>query len=86
MAQTGEAGERPVEEMSFEAAMAELEAVVTRLESGDVALDESIRLYERGAQLKARCDAKLQEAEQKVARITLDEQGRPTGTKPLDEA
>ena len=42
----------PVEEMSFEAAMAELEKVLGQLERGDVALDESISLYERGAKLK----------------------------------
>lgn len=73
----------PVDEMSFEVAMAELEQVLGQLERGDVALDESIALYERGAQLKARCDAKLKEAEEKVAAITLDGDGNPVGTKPL---
>jgi len=74
----------PVGEMSFEAAMAELEAVLGKLERGDVALDESISLYERGAALKARCDAKLKEAEEKVAAITLDADGNPAGLKPVD--
>ncbi|SDY39247.1 exodeoxyribonuclease VII small subunit [Citreimonas salinaria] len=74
----------PVEEMSFEAAMAELEQVVSKLERGDVALDESIALYERGAALRKRCDAKLSEAEEKVAAITLDAEGNPTGTKPAE--
>ena len=73
-----------VEEMSFEDAIKELEAVVGQLERGDVALDESIALYERGAALKARCEAKLKEAEEKVAKITLGEGGAPTGTAPLD--
>lgn len=73
-----------VVEMSFEQAMAELEQVLGQLERGDVALDESIALYERGALLKARCDAKLKEAEEKVAAITLDGDGNPVGTKPLD--
>ena len=73
--------EKPVEQMSFEEAMRELEAVVTHLERGDVALEQSIALYERGAALKARCEAKLKEAEEKVAQITLDGQGQPTGTK-----
>lgn len=76
--------EAPVEEMSFEQAMAALEQVVSQLESGDVALEESIRLYERGAALKARCAKKLAEAEEKVAAITLDDAGKPTGTQPLD--
>ncbi len=73
-----------VSEMSFEDAMKELEQVVGQLERGDVALDASIALYERGAALKARCEAKLKEAEEKVAKITLDGQGQPTGTAPLD--
>ena len=76
--------EQPVDEMSFEDAMKELEAVVGQLERGDVALEESIRLYERGAALKARCEARLLEAEEKVARITLGDGGTPTGTAPLD--
>ncbi len=74
----------PVEEMTFEAAMAELEKVLGQLERGDVALDESIALYERGAALKARCEAKLKEAEEKVAAITLDGDGNPTGTTPVE--
>ncbi|MEM6306529.1 MAG: exodeoxyribonuclease VII small subunit [Pseudomonadota bacterium] len=72
-----------VEDMTFEAAMAELEKVVTQLEQGDVALDASIALYERGAALKAHCAAKLQAAEEKVAAITLNTDGQPTGTAPL---
>ena len=72
------------EKMSFEEAIKELEAVVAQLERGDVALDDSIALYERGARLKARCEAKLKEAEEKVAKITLGENGEPKGTAPLD--
>jgi exodeoxyribonuclease VII small subunit len=74
----------PVDEMSFEQAMAELEQVLTQLERGDVALDDSIKLYERGAALKARCEAKLKEAEEKVAAITLDKDGNPTGLTPVE--
>ncbi len=73
-----------VETMSFEDAIKELETVVGQLERGDVALDESIALYERGAALKARCEAKLKEAEEKVAKITLGEGGAAKGTAPLD--
>ncbi|SHH47496.1 exodeoxyribonuclease VII small subunit [Cognatishimia maritima] len=76
--------ETPVEEMSFEQAMAELEQVVNQLERGDVALENSITLYERGAALKARCEAKLKEAEEKVAAITLDANGEPNGLKPVE--
>lgn len=76
--------EKPVEEMSFEEAMKELETVVDQLERGDVALNESIALYERGAKLKKRCEDELKRAEEKVAAITLDADGNPTGTKPVE--
>lgn len=75
---------KPVEEMSFEEAMAELERVVGQLERGDVPLEDSIKLYERGAALKKRCEAKLKEAEEKVAVITLDADGQPAGTKAVE--
>ena len=73
-----------VEQMTFEDAIKELEGVVAKLERGDVALDASIALYERGAALRARCEKKLAEAEEKVAKITLGEGGVPNGTVPLD--
>lgn len=76
--------DKPIGEMSFEEAIRELEQVVTALDRGDVALEDSIKLYERGAALKARCEAKLKEAEEKVAQITLDAGGQPTGTTPAE--
>ncbi|GHF32930.1 exodeoxyribonuclease VII small subunit [Seohaeicola zhoushanensis] len=76
--------ERPVNEMSFEEAMKELESVVDALERGDVALDASIALYERGALLKKRCEDELKRAEEKVAAITLGADGAPTGLKPVE--
>lgn len=76
--------DKPVGEMSFEEAMKELETVVGQLERGDVALEDSIKLYERGAELKKRCEAKLKEAEEKVAAITLDGDGNPAGLKPVE--
>ncbi|MAY85273.1 MAG: exodeoxyribonuclease VII small subunit [Pseudooceanicola sp.] len=74
----------PVTDLSFEQAMKELESVVDKLERGDVALDQSISLYERGAALKKRCEDELKRAEEKVAAITLDGNGAPTGTKPVE--
>lgn len=74
----------PVSELSFEQAMAELEKVVGQLERGDVALDDSIALYERGALLKKHCEDKLKAAEEKVAAITLDGDGNPAGLKPVE--
>ncbi len=78
--------DKPVKELSFEEAMGELEKVVAQLERGDVALDASIKLYERGAALKAHCETRLKAAEEKVAQITLGEGGQPTGTTPVDPA
>ncbi len=76
--------DKPVSEMSFEEAMNALETVVGQLERGDVPLEDSIKLYERGAELKKRCETKLKEAEEKVAAITLGEGGIPTGTTPVE--
>jgi exodeoxyribonuclease VII small subunit len=76
--------EKAVGDMSFEEAMAELERVVGQLESGNVDLEKSISLYERGAALKAHCEARLKAAEEKVAQITLDANGQPKGTTPVE--
>ena len=75
--------DRPVTELSFEEAMAALEQVVGQLERGDVALEASIALYERGAALKAHCEAKLRDAEEKVELIRAAE-GRAIGTTPAE--
>lgn len=73
-----------ISEMTFEAAMAELEKVVRDLEQGNVSLEDSIRLYERGARLRAHCDARLRAAEERVEKITLSQSGEPTGTTPVE--
>lgn len=74
-ADLAEAEQTPIDAMSFEAALAELETIVQQLESGDVELEQSISIYERGAALKAHCEKKLREAELKVEKIVLDDQG-----------
>ncbi len=78
--------EQPIEAatLTFEKALAELETIVARLEKGDVPLEESVAIYERGEVLKRRCDELLRQAEARVEKITLDASGRPTGTEPLD--
>lgn len=63
--------------LSFEKALAELEEIVSKLESGEAALEESIALYERGAALKAHCAAKLKSAQEKIDKIVVGENGRP---------
>ena len=70
--------------MSFEQALAALERIVDDLERGDVPLDQSIRIYERGEALKAHCDRLLKAAEDKVEKIRLGRDGRPAATEPLD--
>ena len=75
--------DKPVADLSFEEAMAALEQVVGQLERGDVALEASIALYERGAALKAHCEAKLKDAEEKVELIRAAE-GRAIGTTPVE--
>jgi exodeoxyribonuclease VII small subunit len=74
-----------ITEMPFEAALAELEQIVDQLEKGAVALDESIRLYERGEALKKRCDELLKNAEMRIEKITLAADGGFKGVVPLDE-
>jgi exodeoxyribonuclease VII small subunit len=64
--------------MSFEDALAELEAIVRRLEGGQVKLDDAIQSYERGAQLKRHCEKKLNEAQQRVDRIVIAPDGAVT--------
>ena len=75
--------DKTVAEMSFEEAMQALEAVVSQLERGDVALEQSIALYERGAALKAHCAGKLKDAEEKVELIRAAE-GKATGVTPVE--
>jgi exodeoxyribonuclease VII small subunit len=74
-----------ISEMPFEAALAELEQIVDQLEKGAVALDESIRLYERGEALKKRCDELLKNAEMRIEKITLAADGGFKGVVPLDD-
>ena len=64
-----------INEMSFERAMKELETIVGRLERGDVELEESIVIWERGEQLKEHCDKLLRHAEAKVVKLTFDQDG-----------
>ncbi len=61
--------------VSFEKALAELEEIVRKLESGGAELEESIALYERGAALKAHCEATLKSAQEKIEKIVVDGAG-----------
>jgi len=70
--------------LPFEKALEELEQIVKRLERGEVPLEESITIYERGEALKKHCEALLNAAENRIEKIRLDRAGKPQGTEPLD--
>lgn len=73
-----------IRQMSFERALKELESIVARLERGDVELEESMVIYERGEALRDHCDRLLKQAEAKVEKLTFHPDGTPKGTEPLD--
>ena len=73
----------PIEQMSFEAALSELEDIVSRLEQGEVDLEDSIALYERGTALKQHCEKKLKGAEARLEKIVLGADS-VKGTEPMD--
>lgn len=64
--------------LSFEEALKQLEAIIAKLESGDVALDESIGLYERGAALRSHCEAQLAAARERIETIVESKDGKIT--------
>ncbi len=68
--------------LSFEQALAELEALVRDLESGKAGLECSIQLYERGVSLRLHCEAKLKDAQLRVEKLSLDPNGKPV-TQPI---
>jgi exodeoxyribonuclease VII small subunit len=72
-----------IESLSFEQALKELESIVSRLESGDAALQEAIDLYERGDKLRAQCAARLDAAQMRIEQVKTDAQGRASGTQPF---
>jgi exodeoxyribonuclease VII small subunit len=74
---------RDIESLSFEQALKELESIVSKLESGDAALEEAITLYERGDKLRAQCAARLDAAQMRIEQVKTDSAGRATGTQPF---
>jgi len=69
--------------LSFEDALAELERIVRQLEEGSGKLDDAIRAYERGVALRRHCEAKLQEARERVEKIVLTREGT-VGSEPVE--
>lgn len=82
--QTDPGDQTPISAMSFEDALKALEDVVRRLEGGEVPLDASIDLYERGEALRRHCQARLDAAQARIEKIVAGPDGRATGTAPFD--
>jgi exodeoxyribonuclease VII small subunit len=74
----------PISALPFEEAMRQLESIVAGLERGDVSLEASIALYEKGELLKKRCEELLAEAQMRIEKITLGADGKPSGKAALD--
>lgn len=70
--------------MSFEEALAALEGIVQQLERGDVPLDHSISLYERGEALRSACQQRLDAAQARIEKIVTGADGRAAGTQAFD--
>jgi exodeoxyribonuclease VII small subunit len=68
---------KPIAELSFEAAYAELEQIIAQLESGELALEESVTLFERGRKLTEQCQSLLDKAELRVSKLAEDGQIQP---------
>ena len=83
MPDTNASSKTPIEQMSFEAALRELEEIVGKLEQGEIDLEDSIVLYERGQALKTHCEQKLKSAESRLEKIVHGARG-PEGTEPLN--
>jgi exodeoxyribonuclease VII small subunit len=73
-----------IDALTFEKALEELEKIVQALESGEVELEKSVALYERGEKLKARCETLLRQAEERVEKVKANAQGEAKGVEPFE--
>jgi exodeoxyribonuclease VII small subunit len=73
-----------IAQMTFEDALRALEDVVRRLETGEVPLDDSINLYERGEKLRKHCQARLDAAQARIEKIVAGPDGKAAGLEPFD--
>jgi len=85
VSETDPAKASDVAELSFEQAIGELEGIVEKLERGDVPLEQSIAIYERGEALKKRCETLLRSAEMRVEKVRLRADRTADGLEPLDD-
>ena len=74
-----------IKDISFEEALEKLEQIVSQLESGQIKLDDAVKVYEEGVRLKKLCEKKLSDAQMKVEKLVLNKQNQPVSVEPLDE-
>ena len=72
-----------IKDLTFEAALKELEEIVSQLDTGSIDLDKAVEAYEKGAKLKQHCEKKLKEAQLRIEKIEVDKNGDIT-TKVMD--
>ncbi|SFF95518.1 Exodeoxyribonuclease VII small subunit [Novosphingobium sp. CF614] len=73
-----------IENLSFEDALRALETIVRQLETGDVPLEDSISLYEKGERLRQHCQKRLDAAQARIEKIVAGPDGAPAGVQPFD--
>ncbi len=78
------AGQDQGQDLSFEDALARLEAIVQQLERGDVPLERSIDLYAEGDRLRAQCQKRLESAQARIEQIVAGPDGVATAVKPFE--
>jgi exodeoxyribonuclease VII small subunit len=83
MSEPSAAAQTDIATLTFEHALAELEQIVARLESGQAPLEDSIRMYERGAALKVHCETRLEAARLRVEKIVVGAAGAQ-GVEPAE--
>jgi exodeoxyribonuclease VII small subunit len=74
-----------IDGLTFEQALARLEAIVKKLEAGEASLEDSIGLYEEGTRLKRQCEMKLAQAQARIEKIQVGADGQPAGLAPFDQ-
>lgn len=83
MTKTSEPLPKEILDLNFEQALSELEGIVSKLEAGEVGLEQSIDIYTRGTQLRRHCDSKLNDAKARIDKITLSSDGQAQGSEPF---
>lgn len=74
------------DDLPFEAALARLEEIVHKLETGAASLEDSITLYTEGTRLKQQCEARLKDAQVRIEKLQIGADGKPAGSVPFGDA